>query len=182
MRTGGERRLVVDTDIARSSGGEEATFPKSKHCRDFLKAIVLRTEHQVVLSPDIDAEWKKHRSRFFRLWLVEMNGRKRMCRIPDCRDEVLRRRVGRLPVGEPERQIMLHDCHLVEAACATDRTVISTDDRVRGHFTRACEQIHEIREIVWVDPDRHLEDAVEWLTGGARPERERKLGFAAGVL
>lgn len=175
------RQLVIDADIARSSGGEEATFPKSAHRRDFLKAVVFRTGHAAVLSPDVETEWKKHGSRFFRRWLVEMYGRRRVRRIPDCRDEPFRRRVSRLPVGDPERAIMLHDCHLLEAALATGHTVVSTDDQVRGHFTRACHEIREIRVIVWADPDRDCHDVIRWVTNGAPLERERTMGYAADV-
>jgi len=29
------KRLVIDASVARSSGGEDATYPTSVHCRDF---------------------------------------------------------------------------------------------------------------------------------------------------
>ncbi len=34
------KRLVIDASIARSAGGNEATIPCSKHCRDFLKSVL----------------------------------------------------------------------------------------------------------------------------------------------
>jgi hypothetical protein len=59
------RRLVIDASVARSSGGEDALYPLPKQCRDFLKAT-LSCGHRVVLSPPVNAEWKKHESGFAR--------------------------------------------------------------------------------------------------------------------
>lgn len=34
------KHLVIDASVARSSGGENAMYPTSKNCRDFLKAVL----------------------------------------------------------------------------------------------------------------------------------------------
>jgi hypothetical protein len=31
------KRLVIDASVARAAGGEDATYPISVYCRDFLK-------------------------------------------------------------------------------------------------------------------------------------------------
>jgi hypothetical protein len=54
---------VIDTDVVRSAGGENATEIRSTNCRDVLKAI-LSASHTVVISKDILEEWKKHQSLF----------------------------------------------------------------------------------------------------------------------
>ena len=45
------KRLVIDASVARAAGGEDATYPISVSCRDFLKAV-LDLSHRVVMTPD----------------------------------------------------------------------------------------------------------------------------------
>lgn len=52
------RRLVIDVSIAYASGGEEATFPTSKNCRDFLIAV-RALGHRAVMTFAITAEMLK---------------------------------------------------------------------------------------------------------------------------
>jgi hypothetical protein len=75
MSSGRSKRLVIDTSIARSAGGPDATYPTSKRCRDFLQDV-LAFRHRVVMTADIREEWHRHRSRFARAWLVSMYARK----------------------------------------------------------------------------------------------------------
>jgi hypothetical protein len=55
------KRLVIDTDVVGSAGGENATDLRSTNCRDVLKTI-LSASHLVVITKDILEEWKKHQS------------------------------------------------------------------------------------------------------------------------
>jgi hypothetical protein len=73
--------------------------------------------------------------------------------------------------------IMLKDCHLVEAALDADQIVISLDDKVRFHFQTISQTIQEISLIVWVNPDKPEEGTIAWLEAGAEPEKHRQLGF-----
>ncbi len=50
------KRLVIDTDVVRSAGGENATEIRSTICREVLKAI-LSASHIVVITKDI--RWYK---------------------------------------------------------------------------------------------------------------------------
>lgn len=75
-----------------------------------------------------------------------------------------------------ERRAILKDAHLVEAACQTDRIVISRDETVRDLFRRACPELHEIRDICWANPEIEDERVVDWLVSGARSEVARRLG------
>ena len=71
---------------------------------------------------------------------------------------------------------MQKDFHLLQAALATDRTVISLDETVRRLFVHASQQVGEIRDIIWVNPDRTAEEQpIEWLQNGAPPEPHRQL-------
>ncbi len=60
------KRLVIDSDVARSAGTKED--PISQSCREVLQAV-LSICHKVVLTEDIFAEWKRHRSNFTFVWL-----------------------------------------------------------------------------------------------------------------
>ena len=53
---------------------------------------------------------------------------------------------------------MRKDFHLLEAAWATDQTIISLDETIRQLFARAAQRVGEIRDIVWVNPERTEEE------------------------
>lgn len=136
------KRLVIDASVARAAGGEEATFPRSKYCRDFLKAT-LDICHRAVMTPEISEEWKPHRSNFARKWLVEMYGRRKVQYIKAVVDRDLRGRIEHVAAckTDKERDARRKDFLLIEAAVATDRTVISLDDIARTLFARAAHTI-----------------------------------------
>lgn len=169
------KRLVIDTDVARAAGGEEAVHPTSKNCRDFLLAM-RETSHKLVLTPEISEEWKRHQSRFSRGWLVSMFARRRVLQIEPVARLDLRQQVANV-ANESKRQAVLKDFHLIEAALDTDRTVISKDEIVRARLKIACRNVGEIRSIVWVNPDRAEETPIPWLQNGALDERHRQLGY-----
>ena len=93
-------------------------------------------------------------------------------------DNALRERVLRTANNADERQELLDDLLLVEAALATDRTVASLDERVRALFRRATGRVGELRAIVWVNPEQEEEEPILWLERGAPAESERMLGYA----
>lgn len=71
---------------------------------------------------------------------------------------------------------MLKDFHLLGAALETDQIIISLDETIRGLFKGASQQVGEIRNIIWVNPDRTaVEHPIPWLQNGAPPEPHRRL-------
>ena len=176
MRTVNSKRLVIDTDVAQASGSETATHPRAKNCRDFLQ-MVLSLSHSVVMTPEISDEWKRHRSDFARRWRVSMDARKKVYRINSPVDEELHDKIKRTATNPEESENMQKDFHLLEAALATNQTVISLDEVIRGLFAHASQRVGEIRDIVWVNPERmEEEEPLAWLQNGAPPENHRKLG------
>lgn len=169
------RRLVIDASVARSSGGEDATFPTSKRCRDFLKAV-LDICHRIVLTPEIQAEWHKHQSNFARRWLVSMFARKKVEQVASVTDQNLRDKINAVAENEKACAAMLKDVHLLEAALATDETVVTLDEIVRELFAKASRSVGEIKYVVWVNPDKDDEESLRWLENGAKAEKKRKLG------
>ncbi|BAY92851.1 MULTISPECIES: hypothetical protein [unclassified Tolypothrix] len=171
------KRLVIDASVARSSGGEEATYPTSVHCRDFLKAV-LDICHQVVMTPDIREEWDKHQSNFARKWRIQMVARKKFKFVNIKLNSDLWKRIESIASNDKECWEMTKDLRLIEAALATDRIVISLDDKTaRTLFSSASKKVEELQDIVWVNPDKiEVEKPIEWLKNGAELESDRLLG------
>ena len=93
-------------------------------------------------------------------------------------DDLLKERVINTakPEAVKQKEDMLKDYFLLEAALASDKTVISLDDKTaRKLFSQASQNIDEIKEIVWVNPDKSEEKPIEWLMNGALAETERFL-------
>jgi hypothetical protein len=65
----------------------------------------------------------------------------------------------------------LKDVHLIEAALAADKIVVSLDDQARALF-----DVGELRTILWVNPVRHHPDCLAWLDEGAEPDERWRLG------
>ena len=175
MRARDSKRLVIDADVARASGSETATHPRAEHCRNFLNAV-LSLSHRMVMTEQINNEWKNHQSRFARRWRVSMDARKKIDRIDPPENAELQAKVTTTTNNENEIEALQKDFHLLQAALATDQTVISLDETVRGLFKQASQQVGEIRDIIWVNPDRTAkEQPIAWLQNGAPSEPHRRL-------
>ena len=174
MRSRDSKRLVIDADVARASGSETATHPRAEHCRDFL-STVLSLSYRIVMTQKINNEWKNHQSRFARRWRVSMDARKKIDRINPPEGKELQTKITTTTNNADEIELMEKDFHLLQAALATDQTIVSLDETVRGHFKRASQQVGEIRHIIWVNPDRMEEQPIRWLQNGAPPETHRRL-------
>ena len=175
MRVRDSKRLVIDADVARASGSETATHPRAERCRDFLNAV-LSLSHRIVITEKINNEWKNHQSRFARRWRVSMNARKKIDRIDPPEYVEIQDKVTNTANDKDEIEALQKDFHLLQAALATDQTVISLDETIRRLFKRASQQVGEIRNIIWVNPERTAEgQSIVWLQNGAPPEPHRQL-------
>lgn len=175
MRARDSKRLVIDADVARAAGSETATHPRAEHCRDFLNAV-LSLSHRIVMTEQINNEWKNHQSRFARRWRVSMDARKKIDRIDPSENTELQAKVTTTTNNENEIEALQKDFHLLQAALVTDQTIISLDETVRQLFKQASQQVGEIRGIIWVNPDRTAEEQpIDWLQNGAPPEPHRQL-------
>src|SRR5437588_543493 len=145
------QRLVIDTDIVRSAGGEYARDSRSIACRDFLK-IVLSTDHVVVITEAVLEEWKRHRSNFTKTWLRSMFAHRKIDQIVVPANHQLRLKIEQAASSETKREAMLKDIHLIEAALQADKIVISMDGTARGYFQEVTQNIVVLRKIVWINP------------------------------
>lgn len=170
------RRLVINATVARACGGEGAIHPVSKRCRDFLQAV-MDICHGIVMTSDITLEWNRHQSNFARRWRVGMVARKKLDLVHDVANNELPDKVMRTATSQKAREAMLKDFCLIEAAMATDHTVVSLDEEARNLFAEAAGAVGELQSIVWVNPAKTTEQPIPWLENGAKPEKKRRLGF-----
>ena len=166
------RRLVIDTNIARSAG--ESEHPTASASRNFLETV-LDAGHRVVMTESIRKEWHRHQSIFSTVWFGQMTDQEKVVEITDERDEILRKRID-ASVPPEQRNLAAKDVHLIEAAIATDRLVTSNDGRVHRAYRNVANEVEELKQIVWVNPTRDEEKPIDWLRNGARAEAHRMLG------
>lgn len=173
----GARRLVIDISVARAAGGEQATHPLAKNCRDFLE-VVRRKHYSVVMSPEILAEWKKYRVPIAIAWLTAMRQKGKVYDVTPLDFEEMRLKIEGCARGDAQLRHMMEDIHLIKAALVTDRTVVSGDREVQHLFAKAAPDVEELRNIVWVDANQ--EDVVAWAQSGALRAKARYLVNLAG--
>lgn len=171
-------RLVVDASVATAAGRKTATEPVSTRCRDFLEALRLETGCSVVMPPKLREEWEEHQSLFARRWLTAMVSRRRVISEDVGPSSRVRREIERAAATKKsEVEALRKDFHLIEAAIATDRTVVSRDESVKRLFKAAAPAVAAIQKVVWVNPAVPAERPIEWLVKGARAESARTLGY-----
>lgn len=133
-----------------------------------------------MLTDELNAEWRRHQSTFARRWLTSMYARRKVDWTETAQaNPRLRARIEAMGTTAVARDAMLKDCHLLEAAIATDQTIASLDDRVRQLFSDAAARVGEIQAIVWANPDNQDERCDVWLKAGADSEPHRHLGYRA---
>lgn len=172
------KRLVIDASIAKAAGGEDATFPSSKHCRDFLKEV-LRICHRVVWTEEIAREWNRHQSNYARRWRVAMRQKGKEVFLKEQTNALFRQRIREAALHEKDWQEMEKDCHLIEAALASDLAVVSVEENARKRFARVAAETTALRTIAWVNPTKEDEHCMDWLNRGANPKPERRFGSSA---
>lgn len=131
------------------------------------------------MTPEIRAEWNKHQSRQAQAWLRQMVARRKLVALPSPEPaKELWEALENLAKMDEQRFEIVKDICLLEAALASDRTIISLDENTaRRFFHQASLQLKLLRTIVWVNPDKiEAERPIEWLEAGAPADPERMLG------
>lgn len=171
-----DRSIVVDANLMRSAGGDSSTGQRPALCRDFLKTLLLLDRFCVVRTPDIYREWKRHWSRFARIWYVSMEARKKVLRptILAFHEDVKNDLEAWAP-SETERLAILKDAHLVVAALAADMRIASLDEALRSMLGASCANCSQVCDLLWTNPEIWEESAEEWLKNGAPVEASRTL-------
>ena len=168
------QQLVIDTDVTGAAGPKAGI---SLACARFLEAV-RETGHRIVRTDTLRDEWNRHRSNFAASWLRTMYARRKVDDISVEANGLLRTAMI-LDASEAEAEIMLKDVHLIEAAMATARRVVSREVACRACFVAAAVCVAAVRTVCWVNPAAADEEPVEWLRRGAPLDPHRLLGFAA---
>jgi hypothetical protein len=139
-----------------------------------------------VVTPELEAEYNKHVNypnprfaEFGTSWRTDMQRAGRIIRPKnDVVDNDLREAI-RLSSNRDlgKLDIMLKDMLLIEAALApeSDKTIVSQESKVRNAFAENCREIEKLKALVWVNPAKAEENAIEWLKNGAKAEEGRYL-------
>lgn len=155
------RRLVVDASIGAAAGLTD--FPTSLRSREFLMEV-LKISHRIVMTRDLAREWDNHQTRFSARWRAEMRSRRKIVDVEGIENAEFRSQIR-------TSAAVLKDLHLIEAALATDRIVVSLDERARRELA-----VDASKDIVWVNAVLEGGHAVYWLRNGAPDKEEWKLG------
>jgi len=165
MKNARSKNLVIDASVARASGGDGATHPTSVITRDFLQAV-LTICHKAVMTPAIRDEWNQHQSNFALKWRRSMMARRKLMLLDVEERQDVRQSVELEDVTPEQKDAMLKDCHLIEAALQTDRQIISLDDTARKLFVGLSHRVADIQDVTWVNPVSDTEQVMTWLEGG----------------
>jgi hypothetical protein len=100
---------------------------------------------------------------------------RRMIFLEEVQDDTFRQALSRAAGSPRMERALAKDAHLIEAANAMDRRVVSRDEEVRSHFRSVCAAIPLVRAILWANPEIEAEGVVAWLRAGAKSETVRRL-------
>lgn len=167
--------IVIDADIMRSAGTSE--HPHSSNARRALEAI-WNAGHRMVQCKPIKDEHDRHQGRYASLWRTRMVSRKRWIHWDYKEDVALRQTlVAALPesAGRGKERAVRKDAHLLEAASATDKRIVSKDSTARKLFQHACPDLGMHRQILWGDLTSAAEAVIEWIAGGCHERDDFKL-------
>lgn len=164
------RRLVVDTNVARSAG--LSVHPTSDACRGVLETMY-EGKHHVVLSATQLMEWQKHQSGYSKRWLVRMKAKKLWHVLVPEPDSGLAARARKIVCTEEVRQEIVKDLHLLENALATDRVVLSMETNVFRLFSEHKKVLKVPQPVAWVNPTDDATACVDWIEAGAEVAKAR---------
>jgi hypothetical protein len=136
--------VVVDADIARSSGTSE--HPVSSGSRALLDNVS-KNGHTLAICPTMMSEWKKHKSIFAKKWLASMIAKKKVQFIKPVQqaNDLINSNL----TDSKKITIATKDAHLIDAALDTDRIIASNDDIARNVFCELSVNCGSIRNIKW---------------------------------
>lgn len=173
------RLLVVDASVVRAAGSIDAVHPDAMHCRDILQTI-LEVCHRVHVTTELREEWKSHASRFARLWLRSMYSRKKVVDAAAVGATSLGAEVaGAAYLSDAEKEALFKDRHLVEAASAADKVVLSLDGRTGAILRKIAEHYGGLTDHLWIDPTKDFAETSAWLAERGKPRPDWQLAGQA---
>lgn len=150
-------KLVIDADIARSSGLTE--HPVSSGSRDMLD-LVYTTASEAYFCRTLLDEWNKHQSKYTRMWRVKMYSAKRIkiVRHTDATKQVL----SLIPECAKQKAA-IKDSHLIDTSNASGKIIISNDDTARNAFSSLLAGNGLISGVYWMSPLSSMNDIKDYV-------------------
>ena len=176
-----EGHIVVDASVARSAS-DPARHPTTVGCLALARALASKDcATGVFLSPQLQAEWKKHASRFMTSWLVSMEQRGRVRRERDRRVSDLRTAVAGVS-DDGVRAALEKDLHLSEAAVLHGTPVASLDDRQRRFLSELAASYPAAGRIQWLNPVTcGASEWLAWIKGGCSDQMMFRIAAEGGA-
>jgi len=137
--------IVIDADIARSSG--ESEHPISSSSRKLLE-MVKDKGHYIAMCPLLRAEWSKHKSIYARKWLASMFAKKKVNFV--VHKSEFKAFIEENLLEDKMKKIASKDSHLVDAALLTDKVITSNDSTARKAFCEISSKNKILEEIIWL--------------------------------
>lgn len=112
-----------------------------------------------------------------RLWRTRMISRKQWHHWTYEEDQDLRKiLVEPLPASAiGKKRAVLKDAHLLEAAAATGRRIVSKDATARNLFRLACPHLNVHKSILWGDLTGSPANAIQWVKDGCAERTDFRL-------
>lgn len=149
--------LVIDADIARSSGVTE--HPVSSSSRKLLD-MVLNGEHCASFCSTLLSEWNKHQSAYTKRWRATMYSRKKV-KIVAHGDET-KRELQKLPETKMQKAA-IKDSHLIDISNLSGKTVLSNDNTARDALSTLLSNSNLIDGVYWLSPLSCAEDVEKYV-------------------
>jgi hypothetical protein len=111
-------------------------------------------------------------SKFFRRWLAWMTRKQRVWEVNPPPHRSTRSAAQRL-LSAPRRDAVEKDLHLVSAALASDRRVLSEDDLMRRDLGAIAPRVRALARVHWANPE--AAGCILWLSLGAPDDRAWQL-------
>ncbi len=138
--------LVIDASVLRSAGTSEHSV--SRACRACLEGV-REICHRVILTPALSDEWKRHRSGFSAKWMASMTAKKKIVRAKPARRM---EPIDTQELTSREIRALGKDVHLLEAALAADRVIVTCDAELQDILAKTRRGARLLRKLRWIDP------------------------------
>jgi hypothetical protein len=163
--------LVFDASIAKACGKSTAMYPTPMQCRNFL--IELQKSHyDVVMTEDVQSEWKEYSSDFTKQWQCAMARKGRLKTIPNPEADLeIRNSIEPMAKTDQERVAINKDILLLEAALANDKRIVSLDENaIYKYYVANKSSVNKFHQLIWINPINITENSTEWLQNIMSPD------------
>jgi len=144
--------LVIDADIARSSGTTE--HPVSSSSRQLLE-LVLSMDGKACFCTMLLAEWNKHQSAYTKKWRATMYSRKKISIVSH--NDATKTFLQNLPTTKMQAAAV-KDSHLIDISNQANKIILSNDSIARNAFSTLLSGNALINNVYWISPLTSLPD------------------------